>query len=178
VLVEPAGDHVGAGRLSLFRELFMQTFLPYPSYAKSARVLDHKRLGKQRVECKQILRALGVTVGQNAAPSRGWVHHPAVVMWRGYEHSLCSYAIEMCVEWRRRGYQDSLLSEFRSARRDLFALWRLFKPTPSFVGNREFHASHRSNLLRKDPAYYGQFGWSEPADLPYHWPTAKEHANG
>lgn len=152
----------------------MQTFLPYPSYAKSARVLDNKRLGKQRVECKQILRALGVAIGGQSGPGRGWVHHPAVVMWRGYEHSLCNYAIAMCHEWRRRGFADSLLPEFRDAQRYLRGGWRLFRPTPTFVGNQQFHASHRSNLLRKDPVHYGQFGWAEPADLPYHWPAAKE----
>lgn len=36
----------------------MQTFLPYPSAERSARVLDNQRLGKQRVECLQILAAL------------------------------------------------------------------------------------------------------------------------
>lgn len=148
----------------------MQTFLPYPSYAKSARVLDNKRLGKQRVECKQILRALGVLIGGLRGSGRGWVHHPAVVMWRGYEHSLCNYAIAMCKEWRRRGFADSLLDEFVAAQRAIRGGWRLFRPRPAFVGNRAFHASHRSNLLRKDPNYYGQFGWVEPADLPYFWP--------
>ena len=38
-------------------ELFMQTFLPYPDFARSARCLDNRRLGKQRVESYQILRA-------------------------------------------------------------------------------------------------------------------------
>lgn len=33
------------------------------------------------------------------------------------------------------------------------------------------HASHRSNLLRKEPEYYTQFGWTEPPDLPYVWPV-------
>ena len=33
------------------------------------------------------------------------------------------------------------------------------------------HASHRSNLLRKEPAHYTQFGWTEPPDLPYVWPV-------
>ena len=36
----------------------MQTFLPYPDFAKSAMCLDNKRLGKQRIECLQILKAL------------------------------------------------------------------------------------------------------------------------
>lgn len=36
----------------------MQTFLPYPSAEQSAKVLDTQRLGKQRVECLQILATL------------------------------------------------------------------------------------------------------------------------
>ena len=38
-------------------------------------------------------------------------------------------------------------------------------------GWTNLHASHRSNLLKKDPEHYGQFGWSEPHDLAYVWPT-------
>ena len=36
----------------------MQTFLPYADYTRTAKCLDRQRLGKQRVECKQILNAL------------------------------------------------------------------------------------------------------------------------
>lgn len=36
----------------------VNTFLPYPSFEESARVLDWRRLGKQRVEAQQILRVL------------------------------------------------------------------------------------------------------------------------
>ena len=36
----------------------MQTFLPYPSFYFSAKSLDNKRLGKQRVEVLQILKTL------------------------------------------------------------------------------------------------------------------------
>jgi hypothetical protein len=42
---------------------------------------------------------------------------------------------------------------------------------PPWLGDNTFHASHKSNLLRKDPVWYGQFGWSEPTDLPYVWPV-------
>jgi hypothetical protein len=38
------------------------------------------------------------------------------------------------------------------------------------MGQEEIHASHRSNLLRKDSEFYGKFGWAEPDDLPYFWP--------
>ena len=82
----------------------MQTFLPYPSFAESARVLDRARLGKQRVETYQILRA-------NAGLTRGWVHHPAAVMWRGHSAALAEYGAAMCREWIERGYNDTLLDK-------------------------------------------------------------------
>src|SRR3954468_19517979 len=54
----------------------MQTFLPVADFAGSARLLDTPRLGKQRVETLQILRAIEL-------PDYGWANHPAVLMWRG-----------------------------------------------------------------------------------------------
>ena len=38
----------------------MQTFLPYPDFVQTAGVLDARRLGKQRVETIQVMRALTV----------------------------------------------------------------------------------------------------------------------
>lgn len=40
----------------------------------------------------------------------------------------------------------------------------------TFLPYPDFHASHRSNLLRKDPVWYSQFNWTEPNNLPYVWP--------
>ena len=149
----------------------MQTFLPLPGYLRSARVLDDKRLGKQRVECKQILRALGVPVG-GVVGKGGWRHHPAVKMWRGHEYSLACYSIAVCEEWRRRGHSDSLLPQFEQAASATYSSGSTARP--AFVGDDQFHASHRSNLLRKDAQHYGQFAWSESADLPYVWPQGGE----
>ncbi|MFL6108162.1 MAG: pyrimidine dimer DNA glycosylase/endonuclease V [Marmoricola sp.] len=50
----------------------MQTFLPYADFEKSARALDTKRLGKQRVETIQVVRAL-------TWEGYGWRSPPAVV---------------------------------------------------------------------------------------------------
>jgi len=33
------------------------------------------------------------------------------------------------------------------------------------------HASHRSNVLRQDPEWYGRFGWVESPGSPYAWPV-------
>lgn len=151
----------------------MQTFLPYPSFRESARCLDYRRLGKQRVETKQLLLALGVPVGEHQPKRTSWVNHPACRMWRGHEVALCEYGITVCYEWLHRGYRDTLLPQFIEARRRLTASEQ---SDPNWIGWDSFHASHRSNLLRKDREWYGRFGWQEPADLPYVWPVEKEFA--
>lgn len=143
----------------------MQTFLPYPSFAESAACLDRQRLGKQRVECLQIMKVL-------AGKTKGWRNHPAVKMWQGYEFALSFYAHVICDEWRRRGYKDTCDQKIS----DLYVAMSIPKSgsnynSPAWLGDPAFHAAHRSNLLRKDSAHYGQFGWSEPATLPYVWPV-------
>lgn len=135
----------------------MQTFLPYNDFRDSARVLDRQRLGKQRVETLQLLRAL-------AGETKGWVNHPAAKMWRGYENALAIYGAAMCDEWTRRGYKDSCREKILAYRDYTTAV-----VVPPWLGREDFHASHRSNLLRKDAKYYGQFGWVESDDLPYVW---------
>ncbi len=137
----------------------MQTFLPDPDFTVSARMLDYRRLGKQRVEALQILRAL--------SGGGGWASHPATQMWRGYEPALRQYHDRCIDEWVARGYKNSMphLSPPGERLCDV--------PVPPWLGNAEFHASHRSNLLRKDAAFYGTYGWTEPHDLPYIWPTCK-----
>ncbi len=149
----------------------MQTFLPVADFAESARLLDSPRLGKQRVETLQVLRALEL-------PDYGWVTHPVVRMWRGRTAALVVYGRAMVAEWRSRGFADStdrLISEFApeaadATQADMAAAGLL----PTWVGNEELHRSHRSNLLAKDPDYYRPaFAESfpgEPEDLPYLWP--------
>lgn len=148
----------------------MQTFLPHSNFLQSAACLDRQRLGKQRVECKQILLALGVPVGANTPRGSAWRNHPATRMWKGYEGSLATYGWIVCMEWRDRGYRDTLAPQFLEA-----TTGRSIAPPP-WIDNESFHASHRSNLLRKLPEWYGQFGWGEPNDLPYVWPVGAEVA--
>lgn len=141
----------------------MQTFLPYASFAESARCLDWRRLGNQRNEAKVIMRVL------EGQPSR-WANHPAVRMWVGYELALAAYGVEVCDEWRERGYVDHQRGWFMDR---LLAGGRGGYPLPLWFGDEAFHASHRSNLLRKATEHYSQFGWTEPDSLPYVWPASK-----
>jgi hypothetical protein len=140
----------------------MQTFLPYPDYAASAKVLDRQRLGKQRVENLQIIKAL-------LDPTYGWQNHPAVKMWRGHIISLLDYQAAICSEWVGRGYKDTCLDKSFALLNEYGGELRIIRPY--WMGNMEIHTSHQSNLMRKFPEHYGQY-FDVPNDLEYVWPTA------
>jgi len=149
----------------------MQTFLPVADFEESARLLDSPRLGKQRVETLQVLRALEL-------PDYGWTSHPVVRMWRGRTPALVAYGLASVRVWRERGFADTthtLIAEFAPdvvgvPQEELARAGML----PSWVGDEAVHLSHRSNLLAKEPDFYRPlfqplFG-AEPEDLPYVWP--------
>jgi Pyrimidine dimer DNA glycosylase len=155
----------------------MQTFLPVADFEESARLLDSPRLGKQRVETLQVLRALEL-------PDYGWVSHPVVRMWRGRTPALVAYGLAMVRVWRERGFADStqtLVTEFApeiagATQAELAAGGLL----PSWVGDDALHLSHRSNLLAKQPDFYrtrfAELFGPEPDDLPYVWPEPDDVA--
>lgn len=135
----------------------MQTFLPFPDFAESARCLDSRRLGKQRVEVLQILNAI-----QDPA-KKGWKHHPCTLMWREHVPALIRYGVAICDEWTRRGYRDTVRDQLlRRVAGD--------GPDPPWLGDTRLHANHRANLLRKDAAHYGQFDWAEEPTAEPYWP--------
>lgn len=140
----------------------MQTFLPYADFAQSAACLDRQRLGKQRIEVLQLLKALLV-------PGAGWRNHPAAKMWRGHELALLRYGERVCSEWIKRGYKDTCLDKMR----ELYHAHRQGETNtmPPWLGDAAFHAAHRSNLVRKLPEHYGKLWPDVPADLPYVWPV-------
>ena len=149
----------------------MQTFTPYFDFEATARALDTKRLGKQRVEVIQIVRALTV-------PGYAWASHPAVLMWKGYEEALGRYGLTMCEVWTERGFGDTCaatiiqdlrtfgIDSIRSAG-ELAAADAL----PTWLSDPELLRSHQSALVRKDPAYYRQRFPDVPDDLDYVWPV-------
>lgn len=139
----------------------MQTFLPYPSFKQSAACLDRARLGKQRLEGVQILKVL-----LGFAPGSRWANHPAVRMWRGYEGALLVYVLDVCLEWKSRGYVDNQIQVLN----ELGEYIQVFKDPP-WLGSPDFHISHQSNLLRKNPAWYAPHFPNIRNDLPYIWPV-------
>ena len=149
----------------------MQTFVPYPDFEESARALDVKRLGKQRVEVIQIVRALTV-------PGYAWSSHPAVLMWKGYEEALGRYGLTMCDVWLELGFGDTCaatitadlaafgIAEIRSEL-ELAEAGAL----PPWLADPALRESHQSSLVRKDPEFYGPRFPGVAPDLEYVWPV-------
>jgi hypothetical protein len=144
----------------------LQTFLPYPNFDDSARTLDRQRLGKQRVETLQIAKVV-------AGVSSGWRNHPAVRMWLGHPEALLAYQRSVCEFWTSFKFKDTCLDKTA----EILGLPVLGQSDldpgllPGWLGDSDLHLSHRSNLVRKFPEWYGHF-WPEiPDDLPYVWPS-------
>lgn len=145
----------------------MQTFLPYSDFKKCAQVLDRQRLGKQRVEVLQIIKAV-------INPEYGWQNHPAVNMWRNNVCALAGYGMWVCIEWKSRGYKDNILRQiFDIHSRHYLSLHdscSCEEYLPVWLGS-QIHLTHQSNLIRKNPEHYRPiFGPDVPDNLPYYWP--------
>lgn len=174
----------------------MQTFLCYQDFKASAECLDNKRLGKQRVECVQILSVLvfplqakvylpisklstwtpiaeAEALRYKEVKPRAWSNHPATRMWRGYETWLAEYATTMCNEWIIRGYRDNCMTIIADLLTDYIAqhgpeINRLYPP---WLGDNRLHSSHRAALKLKYPIWYAKYNWEEEAKMNYWWPV-------
>ena len=158
----------------------MQTFLPYPTFRLSAQSLDNKRLNKQITETYQILKTIfrpkfSSSPIQRLKTGLGWVNHPAVAMWRGFEPALYLYwgaCIDTWVEQRKgnsKFYPLPVMIDFTLS-------------IPPWLGDSSFHESHRSNLIRKYYEHVRKTTWDysvdpypdqwphTPKGLPYVWP--------
>jgi hypothetical protein len=77
----------------------------------------------------------------------------------GYENTLKLYH-NLCIEeWVSRGYRNTMKLEHVDYNIEY----------PSWFGNDGFHASHRSNLLRKNFCFYSAYQWHENPNDPYVW---------
>lgn len=151
----------------------MQVFLPYANFRTTAQHLDMKRLGKQRVECMQIVSAVtGVKVQAYAnglevvKAGPGWRNHPITKLWAPHLPYLVNYACEMCDEWVRRGYKDTTKNKIQliGSHQSLSTPGRVTKPP--FLGDQQFLDVYKKILILKDPHFYiPSFGVTNKVEL-------------
>jgi len=137
----------------------MQTFLPSTNSYSAARMLDSKRLNKQILEGYQILNVLsGMSKGN------GWKHHPAVLMWKGYEKGLWQYIQAMIQEAKLRGIKtDKNEENLNNLKEQCWEDWGNIAPDFWEDNNKVMRlvTTHRANLYNKDPMYYAHFGYAK-----------------
>jgi len=117
----------------------VNTFLPFPDFRLSAKVLDYKRLGRQRVEAMIMINIL-----TNATNKMGWKDHPAVLAWKDNVEALKLYHNIIINEWVSRGYNNNM---------KLYEVNEKNVKMPWWFGTYAYHISHQSNLMRKDPVF-------------------------
>jgi hypothetical protein len=88
-------------------------------------------------------------------------------MWKGYSRALIDYIRAINDECNHRGIKEAVWTQLKV---DFGHYFDDPIIKPSWIGISAFHASHRSNLLRKDEKWYRAMGWTDPTDLPYYWP--------
>ena len=124
----------------------MQIFI-IGSPIETAEALDKRRLRKQTIECRQILKAI-------AGEGKAWLNHPCVLMYKEHREWICEYLmslgsfIEGC-EWR---------AEFHSEQAD--------KIRPPFHTEAYFNQMKR-RLYTKDNEHYKQ--WSHIGESDVNW---------
>ena len=123
----------------------MQVFI-VGSPLETARALDSRRLGKQIVECRQILDAL------NGA--KVWSNHPCVLQYRGYEGWLDDY--KKCLEGYAMG--DTVRAAVYNILADgIRPNWH----------TQDYYDQMKRRLYTKDPEHYKQ--WADLAKSDENW---------
>ena len=138
----------------------LNTLLPFASFGQSAKCLDRQRLGYQRIQVIQLLHQCLHTDSQE----------PIVQMWRPYTPALAKYGLSICAEWKARGYEDKCLHKILTLEPKT-AMWIHYMP--EWLGEEEFHDSHKSYLLRKYPDHYEEYFRGTPIDIPLKFYTIK-----
>lgn len=152
----------------VLRRFFLQTFLPYSDFKKSAECLDKKRCWKQVVEAKQLLEVLKLSrEGHTLSSAQKRIrNHPACRMWVGYENALecyhnCFFDISID-KWKIKPVKSFRLEEKISCK------------IPNWLGYEKLHANHRARLLDKNFEFYSQYNWIEKPILENYWPIDKD----
>ena len=139
---------------SFYLIIMVNTFLPYSDFKKCAKVLDNKRLLKQRVEAYQIIN---IIYKRKRKEKCGFMNHPAVIMWEENIDALKLYYNEMILETIKRNFNNNM---------KLYKIKDNIK-FPWWLGYNHIHFSHQASLLRKYPEHYIKYFYNMPNEYRY-----------
>lgn len=141
----------------------LNTFVLSVDHHVTADLLDRQRLGKQRVEAKQIINILE-HFDNTQDNKKAWFNHPVCQMWIGYTEHLKKYFNIISGEWVARGYKHNM---------GFYAVDEEKSEAPYWIAWPELRYSHMASLFRKDPReYWGRFEFPcAYNEFGYVWPT-------
>ncbi len=121
----------------------------------------------------------------NASPTGGWRNHPAVLMWKGYEYSLRTYANIMINEANNRGIKtDKNNSNIQELELSYSGTWGT--DMPKWFSDKSkmmrITTTHKARLFEKDPIHYAHFAYAKHSiynkpccvGCNYYWVTHEE----
>lgn len=156
----------------------LNTWLPYDNYAESADILTDRHIFMQLQDCTKLLYWLTEMPLNRRTPSKAQLEHPCVIQWRGYVPSLYDYTLEiMMVAYERSSLtnKQEQISEMAENINILDGLVSNMKEeTPSWLGNEDYHLSHKSNLIRLSRSAYESIWPDVPDNLELIWPKGKK----
>lgn len=123
----------------------MQVFVPFTEPLKTAQCLDKKRLNKQIIECRQLIRTI-------RGESRSWANHPVTKMYSHPELFKYMQYYVQCLKY----YKDGALEMADNYSR--MAVGYLEKTQEAkYILSEKFCDQHKRRLYAKDPEHYVQF---------------------
>lgn len=164
----------------------VNTFITSMKLSDTFKDLDYRRLGKQRLEAKQIINVLEKIDSGEDVSGIGFASHTATKMWIGYTNALKAYYNLCLQEWIDRGYKNNMVKydvdETKFTNRECEFDGKITTFTseeteftyPPFASFKPFILSHRSALYKKDPKFYSKFLDEELEPYIEHgylWPT-------
>jgi len=130
----------------------MQVFVPLKDFKQIAKCLDYRRLGKERVEAKDIITLCMMSNSDEYRNSlfkynkqaayiwKRYNKHPIIEMWKYNVPALIEYYNTIVIEWKDRGYVNNLPH---------ICLMDFNPEYPDWFGRDDIHNSHKSKLLLK-----------------------------
>ena len=155
----------------------VNTFIVSTNLKKNFKILDRRRLGKQRLECLQIINALEGT-------STGYINHSATKAFysenkKELKNNIKALKIyyNYCLrEWIKRGYKNSMefYTIYKDIDKDTYEEYTSYNNRregivymPWFFSYRPFILSHQASLLRKEKDYYKEYFVIDEILKPY-----------
>ena len=158
----------------------MNTWLPYEDFEKSVECLTDNHLRMQVTDCAKILYwRTGMPIdGRNA--SRQQMLHPCVVQWDGYLSYLLDYSLEAMTQAQERTYYGTKKEEINKRVEQILFIVPTVESRldnsekPHWLGDKDYHDSHKSNLMRVN-SFYKEYWITEVNEgLEYVWPSGRK----